>query len=1426
MHFKCVGYVLVNRLRRTGAGNCAPAVRIIITMMSLRAVHAGSGYRYLLRSVATNDAEPDTPEVPDNGDRLSSYYQAKGTPAGRWRGTGLAALNSESAVAGAEITEDQMAALYGEGLHPDADTMIADGASIKDTKLGRSYSIYTNNQPVLQALANAEKQFRSTNDRRPTEAERSTLVQQVGRAHFADAHGGRAPTDGREVVAWVNKIQDNTKQAVAGFDLTFSPVKSVSTLWALADRETANKIAAAHHDAVAESLKWVEDNALFTRVGVNGIQQLKTDGVLASEFTHFDTRGGDPDLHSHVLVSNKVRIADTADAQKVGKVGEWKTIDGQQFFQHMHTASGYYNTALQQRLTDELGLEFTAVATSRNVEPVWEIKGIPTELNERFSSRRALARPVYERMVAEYVDKHKRQPSRRVNYSLWQAAILETRDAKKPADSLDALRSQWRETANEVISEQQIDQLFSTATAQDVTRPVFTDADVQKVSDEAIKATLSRRSSFKRSHIHTAVSQQLRGYRFDSNEQRTAAYASVMEHTIDEQSVCLTPPEFLALPDALTSEVGYGIDRKNNSEIYSTAEQLERERGILAAAEAIAPVFVADTTLAGALQRFTDTHDFTLNAGQVELTRHFLQAGTQVAVAVGPAGTGKTTSMEMVADLWQREGRSVIGLAPSAAAAKVLQADIGTESRTIDSLTYVWDLSADKGLSDVERLDTLPVAIKAGDMLLLDEAGMASTDRIASLVQIATASGAVIRMVGDPAQLDAVETGGIFRTLAKAPGTPMLTDVMRMGDDHEQAAATLAIRDGDVSGLDLYFEREWVADGTHTDMLTAAVEGYLADTASGHRSLVIAPTNADVFTMNEMIQADMLDAGHVSTAGPTVELSDGLTAHIGDTVLARKNKLLGHDNDGVRVLNGQLMTVRAIRADGSIDAFDPRAKTPVHLPADYVASNTQLGYASTVHRSQGATVDTTHSLVDAKLDRNAMYVATTRGKQENRIYVDTSTNLDETAEDAHVHHSGDDDAPTPEQILHGIVHHDHSQLSAVDELESQLTAADSPERIEALYREGVARATSSFSHQVAASLVDSLPAINAAAIETEDDGVEAIENAISHAASRGVDARDFWHDAADDIDFADSPGRLIASRLRNLTDTHLETNERLKGLLGEDADLTTLDADDRHALDAAVHDATRKSIDLDTVWKIVTDGVPADDSAAGVIANNLAELTDQIDNPRDLLDSWIDQLDDSRRVALRRSNFDFVAAADAIEDALRLGLPARQMWVDALAEADWSDTPAGDISEALRQVTQQVRDERLAARASEGDFIDDIAPEAGTAGDGTELPAPPPVIAASDPELAVWLQTSYDELTQDADHHDDSTSPAPDAADAPEGGGPGRGVELKDLTTEEKVALWKSVRPKLGSESGPSGWGTSSPSSPWPTHRHDNGPSW
>lgn len=153
--------------------------------------------------------------------------------------------------------------------------------------------LYTGGVDVLDAIAAAERDFLKTENRRPTTAERSELAEQIGRPFYTEKFG-YDHASGKDVIAWVNRERDQVKQAIAGFDFTFSPVKSVSVLWALADEQTSSKVAALHHESVAEALAWAEDNAIYTRVGKQGIEQVKTRGIVASEFTHFDTRGGDP----------------------------------------------------------------------------------------------------------------------------------------------------------------------------------------------------------------------------------------------------------------------------------------------------------------------------------------------------------------------------------------------------------------------------------------------------------------------------------------------------------------------------------------------------------------------------------------------------------------------------------------------------------------------------------------------------------------------------------------------------------------------------------------------------------------------------------------------------------------------------------------------------------------------------------------------------------------------------------------------------------------------------------------------------------------------------------------------------------------------------------------------------------------------------
>lgn len=1085
--------------------------------MSLRAVHAGTGYQYLLRSVATHDADP-------KGQSLSDYYAAKGTPAGRWIGSGLEGLNSDKASAGEVVTEAQMAALYGEGLHPDTDEKMLGGAPLAGCKLGRAFRVYSGGVRVLEAVADAERAFLNTEKRRPTVDERGQIAELVGRPFYTEKFGYEHAS-GKDVIAWINRERDQVRQAVAGFDFTFSPVKSVSVLWALADEETSSRVASLHHEAVAEALSWAEDNAVYTRVGTNGIEQVRTRGIIASEFTHFDTRGGDPDLHSHVLVANKVQAPD----------GRWLTLDSRAIHQMHQAISARYDAILHDKLTRRMGVEFTANYPHPDKAPIWEIAGIDRRLIDVFSSRRALARPVYDRLVAEYVATNGRQPSQRAGYALWQKAILDTRDAKKPAQSLDSHREAWRQTAEQHVGAETVEQIVNAVKVNDpeAERPVFVaDEHVQLVAEQAITQVTKARAHFRASHVDTAVSTALKGYRFTTSGDLDAAHTAVLDHAMTGIAVPLTPPEPLALPATLTAENGRGIDRPANSEKFTTNAVLNAETAVLDGARNPVAVFATEADLSAAEQAHEAASGWSLNSGQHTLAQHLVTAGTLVAAGVGPAGTGKTASMKIVAQTWQATGRKVIGLAPSAAAASVLSEDIDAPANTIDSLTFTW-----RGLHPTEpgkTLSALPVQINPGDMLLVDEAGMASTENLAALTEIAAESGAVVRLIGDPYQLSAVNSGGIFADVCRTPGTVELEQVMRMGADTEQAQATLGLRVGNTDALQLYEGRGWVTGGHRESMLTGAVQAYLADRDAGRKSLIIASRNEDVDTLNEVIRAGRVSDGLVDDARTTT-VSRGDTVGVGDTVIARKNsKLYTEDSKYLgRVINGQLFTVTGLAEDGSLSVRDINSGQDMLIPSGYASANMHLGYAATIHRSQGATVDTTHAVIDTGVDRAGLYVAMTRGRHENRVYAVCEPTLDLLAEDGHMHSAGDSPAPTALEVLSTVLARDTRHTSAVETLRQEYTDATDPERLEQLYRHGADLAAKAFTSATLPAFLDGLPRAHAGLID--DRGLADITYAWTEATLAGIDPRELWAEATDNLDTAKSAGAVIAHRIRHVT---------------------------------------------------------------------------------------------------------------------------------------------------------------------------------------------------------------------------------------------------------------------------------------------------
>jgi len=236
-------------------------------VQSIHKLTAGDGYAYLTRQVAALD---DT----DRGHTgLADYYTQQGESPGTWLGSALADVGMQ---VGEVVTEDQMSALFAEGLHRNADAIRAQMMTLGSTaahlqaaraatRLGRPYDILDTapafRVEVARRAAAANKALGVPREAPLAAAERARIRTDVGRAMFTEQYR-RAPGSPRELSSFIARNSRQSTNAVAGYDLTFSPVKSVSALWAIAPQDVADQIVAAHHAAVRDTIGWLEREAL------------------------------------------------------------------------------------------------------------------------------------------------------------------------------------------------------------------------------------------------------------------------------------------------------------------------------------------------------------------------------------------------------------------------------------------------------------------------------------------------------------------------------------------------------------------------------------------------------------------------------------------------------------------------------------------------------------------------------------------------------------------------------------------------------------------------------------------------------------------------------------------------------------------------------------------------------------------------------------------------------------------------------------------------------------------------------------------------------------------------------------------------------------------------------------------------------------
>lgn len=944
---------------------------------------------YVQSTVARGDGSVPA-SVQDQG--LTAYYTGEGNPPGRWIGAGLAGIDRSS---GNSITSDEAIAVWQEFQHPDTGQV-----------LGRK----------------------------------------------------RAKSSGRASDA--NQLAESTKQTrkdVAGFDLTFTIPKDASVLWALGDPEVKEAITRAHNAALAATIEYMERHVLQTRAGHSGVAKVGARGIIAGQWDHWDSRDGDPHLHSHVVVSNKVQRASD---------GKWVTIDSRALFKNTVRLSEVHQNLFLDEMSRRLGVRWKERPYTAANAVVPEIEGFPRELRELFSSRDANISEIVAQRVKEFVAEHGREPSKSERHAIHDAAWRASRQPKpKVLAPLADKCELWRKQA--VDAGFTIDEVFASSTGRDVraTLSATTRQSVHSViatlaaqslrarqidganSDTAVIAALAddvedalvgRQSTWSRASVHAEVERMMRMVRASDPQVREQAASLIVEGVL-ARCIEIHPERYkVDVDDPRLTLRGVTVFDAGVASAYTSQRSLDREASLVEAATTTGvytPVSseVIDAGIARVNEEQEQVKGFTLAPDQEQAVRGILADSTRMSVLIGPAGTGKTTTMAALRNVWETEyGRgSVIGLTTSAQAAHVLEEETGSHATTIAKWLYEtgagnaerrrqlvmltdqlarYDATSDNSAvvrAVRARITELTAEIdswtlKPHSLVIIDEASMTSTVHLHSMLTQADAVGAKILTVGDHRQLDAVDAGGALALVAERASCHQLTSVWRFHHEWERAAS-LRLREVNDSDdaralIGEYDEHGRLEHGDDETMLEAAFTATYRAIENGKTAILIASTNQTVRDLNQRFTMQRRASGRVNT-DMVVGLKGDETAGVGERILARHNQRRLTDSRGDFIRNGSILTITEIKTSGAAVATVEGTGARIVLPADYLAAHCELGYATTAHRSQGMTVDEAHLLIpeDDPIPAELLYVGMTRGRYTNKAYIGEHDTDDATA---------------------------------------------------------------------------------------------------------------------------------------------------------------------------------------------------------------------------------------------------------------------------------------------------------------------------------------------------------------------------------------------------------------------------------------------
>jgi conjugative relaxase-like TrwC/TraI family protein len=721
-----------------------------------------------------------------------------------------------------------------------------------------------------------------------------------------------------------------------GVELVVSAHKSVAVLGVLGAIDDMHAIVDAETDATMAFL----DTWFQRQGGRRGRAQTRThtSGLLWARTRHLTTRAGDPEPHDHILIANVCEMLD--------HLGGWKALDTGGLRDLVHAATMVGRLAAAERAV-ELGYAVEPDPGPSGKLDHWRIRGIPDHVLELFSKR---SREIDEELES-------------TGFDSYRARGIATRNSRAPKSGIDGvdLWQAWRDELTDAgINPRDLrSRVEAIARRRNEPPRTLTPAERTDIVAGLLAADgpLAARKAFTRADLIRNAAPLLYGCQADELDQIVT--------------------EVLHNPDAIAL-VGQPGAR---GRAWAVASVLNTEDAIANTAARLADR--ADAVTCSELTDHADAFSqvrvdgHRLTAGQARAAHAVLTSGRGLDVIVGVAGSGKTTALKVVHHAFAAEGYRVLGTATSGQATRRLREGAKVESFTVASL--------------VHRLDRGRIILDPRTVVLIDEAGMTDDRSLLRLLVAVDHARAKAVMIGDHRQLSAVGPGGSLEALtARHPDAVHVLDQNIRQRDPAERAALDHLRHGDPAiAVDWYATSGRITTSpTRTDTIRAAVEAWSRDREDGQETILLAWRRADVAALNRAARADQIAKGNVT--GPELTAPGGRRYAVGDQIVTLTPDL---DRRWVTSERGQ---IAAVHDQGLTIQFE-RDRSVTLSGSEIDEDHLDHAYALTVHRTQGATVDTAHVLADGG-GRELTYVAMSRARTTTHVHA-VADNLDQARDD-------------------------------------------------------------------------------------------------------------------------------------------------------------------------------------------------------------------------------------------------------------------------------------------------------------------------------------------------------------------------------------------------------------------------------------------